>query len=208
MKQIDIRKFESLTTVEQINFLENLENIKDYELKKILNFTLQSKNIDLLIESIDLANDYKLANESLLRWTIELFNVNRSYLLKLTILDYLLLYKKRIYKDSNEYEILKRNLIIRNHKIVKIQIIINLIYYNPDDKNIFFPILLKLLKTCLVYQAHIRLYSNLENKKIASMFDKGELLLFIKITESKNFGRAVQIKLKDFKSKIGIHAFV
>lgn len=195
--------FENKFLSKRIEFIEDYDfetDEKNYDYFKsfILNFEI-TKNDWYNTLIIDLADRLSVVDKTLYSKYCRYLLYKSHYLFKISILDYFsnnYSFYNEIYK-SEDIELLYN---VKSTKyIVKNQIIINNLIFFPQNKDIYSEELLKNMKKTNDYRSHIRVFNYIMNFELDKILCEKELKNLIQITSSKKFGRAVDLKLKEFK---------
>ncbi len=140
---------------------------------------------------IDTASRLEVVDKLLLDKFLKFLTQKNNYLIKLSVLDYLMdMYhaypKKEI--ESEIHNILYFLKLKNDRLIVRNQLILAQMYFYKNstlNKALF-----DNLKKTSDYRAHIRLYNTLENYDMLDFFSNEYLNLMLSISEKKNLGKA------------------
>ncbi len=183
--------------IEDYDFENDKKNYKYFE-SFILNFEI-TKNDWYNTLIIDLADKLCIVNNKLYHRYLQYLSYKSHYLFKLSILDYFInnsSFYKEIYHSEDFDEIYKMKSV---RYIVKNQIVINNLVFFPENKSVYIKELLRNMNQTTDYRSHIRVYNYIMNFELEEMFNEKDLKDLIKISLSKKFGRAVDLKLQEFK---------
>jgi hypothetical protein len=204
-KEIEIY-FENKFLSKRIEFIEDYDFESDgrnYEYFKsfILNFEITKDDwYNTLI--IDLSDRLNIIDNNLYNKYLKYLSFKTHYLFKLSILDYFI-NNYSFYKKIYRFEDFKTlyNMKSTRH-IVKNQIVINNLVFFPKNKDIYIKELLINMKKTTDYRSHIRVFNYIMNFELDKTFSEKKLNDLINISSSKKLGRAVDLKLQEFKDYI------
>ncbi|KFF01340.1 hypothetical protein IX39_12240 [Chryseobacterium formosense] len=192
----------------RIEFLEDYDFESDktnyiYFKNFILNFELTNNDwYNSLI--IELADRLEIVDNVLYDRYLEYLSHRRHYLFKLSILDYFInnhSFYYKIYKADDFKSIYDMK---STKYIVKNQIIVNNLFFIQQDRDAQIEELLINMEKTTDYRSHIRVINYIMNFELDNFIDIKKLRDLITITLSKKFGRAVDLKLIEFKDYLQI----
>lgn len=192
--------FENKSITKRIEFIEDYDFTKDknnYDYFKsfISNFVMTKDNwYNTLI--IDLSDELNIVNYELYYKYLNFFYNSNYYLFRLSILDYIAnnyTFYKKIYKPE-DFEAVQIN-----RRIIKNQVIVNNLIFFPENKQYYIKELIKSFKRTDDYRSYIRLYNYVMNFELEKVINDVDLNILIEITESKNLGRSVSLKVSELK---------
>jgi len=191
--------FESKSLSERIEFLQEYDFVKDknnFEYFQFFIFNFEpTKNDWYNSLIINLADELNIVHNSLYKRYLNFLTNRKYYLFRLSILDYFAnnhIFYKKIYSYKN-FEIVKNSRNIR--RIVKNQIIVNNLIFDLKNKGIYINELKKSYRVTQDYRSHIRLYNYIMNFELDEIISKADLNYLVEVTQNKNLGRAVDLKL-------------
>ena len=195
---------------QKVDFLEYLleRGIDSDEKEEVISIILSyfpDHNDWSLVLLIDLSSNEQLISRDLLNIYLSGLLTTKTLYIKLSILDYLnatrnLYAESNIHIDLNLLEKLaydkKSKLIVRN------QALFTLMKFSPLDENIYLSQLKENLIRTNDYRAQIRFYNNLLLDDFYTRIPKTVLFDFIKISKSKDLGRAVESTIEELELKL------
>lgn len=157
------------------------------------------ENVEYSIAMIELAAFLKIKNKFLLDKYLSLLIGNCSYLIKLGVLDFLIdtydLYKE--YKA--DIICIKDMLSKRNYRIVKNQIVFNLMLLDYEKREYYFDYLLKSLNNTKDYRSHIRILNNIMLKEFVFL-PRDFVMKIIYTIKREKYCKAVDAKLVEVEN--------
>lgn len=200
-----ISHFEHKSFEHRIDFIDNYsfkDNFSDYYYDFILNLDFD-KNHLYISELIDLSGFLLFFDDMFLKKVNNFLLKSPHYIVKLSILDYFLAYVfycKTHKKDVN-YSLmysLEKLLELRQRKIVKNQIYINLMFLFPNKIDFFFKKLLSSLKTTFDYRSYIRIFNILIEYSDFLLIDNKYKIELINLSKKNGKGKAVEISIQEY----------
>lgn len=191
-----IERFNKCNFEERIDILTNEYHLvsssenKNFFSEFVCKFNLTS-NIWYNSVIVDTASRLEVVDKMLLDKFIRLLTQKNNYLIKLSVLDYLMdMYhayptkeiEPKVHKTLDSLRLKNDRLIVRN------QVILAQMYLYKDSTHS--KTLLDNLERTSDYRAHIRLYNTLEHYNMLDLFSNEYLNLILSTSEQKNLGKA------------------
>lgn len=203
-----IERFNKCNFEERIDILTNEFHLvsssenKNFFSEFVCKFNLTS-NIWYNSVIVDTASRLEVVDKMLLDKFIRLLTQKNNYLIKLSVLDYLMdMYhayptkeiEPKIHKTLDSLRLKNDRLIVRN------QVILAQMYLYKDSTHS--KTLLDNLKRTSDYRAHIRLYNTLEHYNMLGLLSKEDLNSMLLISKQKNLGKATLESINHIKNLI------
>ncbi len=184
-----------MTTDEQWRVIHALENpeIGKKTAMELFDQHKQSSSAILVSELIDVLSKKDILNEDIFDYLISQLH-KTHYLIKLSVLNYFFVDWLNFSKDQKEAVLQEVKKVIRerNFLIVKNQALMDLSYYDVNNRTFFLEKLISSMVKTSDYRSHVRIYKNYLVDKDCFTFIDGEILAtMVKITEARKFGKAV-----------------
>lgn len=194
-------KLEDKNIFQRIDFIDQYDfndSYKEYYIDFLLSNKIE-KNYLYLSRLIDLAAFLKIKNEGILFKYMKYLIQPNHYIVKLSVLDFLI-DSDSLYEEYSE-KLMEMKLLLtrkRESKIVKNQILFNLLLIDRTNDNSYYESILHSLKETSDHRSLIRTINNLMNQKF-SFVPMNFTNKTIEIIESKTTGKAVLSKLYEIK---------